>query len=377
MRMHSDRGTATGAVRGPFRAHRSGGGMRPYVCSQTAAQQPAPRQETQQKQATRPPLDAEALLEEHSPRDRVTAIVLRKALDVLLRGSEAARKSALETLVGQGEVAGPLLVACLREDSPEVVESAFEGLRQIGWDCPASSLSDVLGSSNAELRIVALRAARRLTDEQQRPLLERGLRDPNARVRRRAISYVAWHDSSWAVAEIMRLCDDPQPEVRWAAVEALVALRPAQAYEHLKLMMPSLTPTYQHRAAALLARRNDSTDKGAAAQAADQPAVGGPSPGNVPEEAKPAARTENSTCACSEFSGKKTEEEEAPQEPGGDVQTTEKEGGERSWVSLGRYLRRSFGSGDPETEKDAGAGPEVPEARSATDDAPDRIATGS
>jgi len=94
--------------------------------------------------APRPPLDAETLLERHSPQDRVKAIVLRKALDDLLHGSEPARKSALETLVGQGQVAGPLLVACLREDSPEVVESAFEGLRQIGWHCLASSISDVL-----------------------------------------------------------------------------------------------------------------------------------------------------------------------------------------------------------------------------------------
>jgi len=78
-------------------------------------------------------------------------------------------------------------------------------------------------------------------------------------VRRRAISYVSWHDSSWAVAEIMRLCDDQQPDVKWAAVEALVAMRPSDAYDHLELMMPSLAPAYQRRAAALLARRNSST----------------------------------------------------------------------------------------------------------------------
>jgi hypothetical protein len=286
-------------------------------------------------------LDVEALLEEHPPQDRVKAIVLRKALDDLLHGSDAAHKNALETLVGQGEVAGPLLVACLREDSPEVVESAFEGLRQIGWDCPASSISEVLGSSNFELRIIALRAARRLTDEQQRPLLERGLRDPNARVRRRAISCASWHDSPWAVAEIMRLCDDPQPDVKWAAVEALVALRPSDAYEHLKLMLPSLAPTYQRRAAALLAQQDNSTDKRPPAQAPDQPAVGGPSTGSVPEEAKPTA-------------------------------PTEKECAERFWGSLGRYLRRSRDSGNPGTGDETGAGPIVAEALNVTDNALDQ-----
>ena len=59
----------------------------------------------------------------------------------------------------------------------------------------------------------------------------------------------------------MRLCDDPQPDVKWAAVEALVALRPSDAYEHLKLMLPSLAPTYQRRAAALLAQQDNSTEQ--------------------------------------------------------------------------------------------------------------------
>jgi len=265
----------------------------PYVCIQTAAERPAPRREKRQARAPRPPLDVDELLREHAPADRVTAIVLHKALDDLLHGSEVARRSALETLVGQGQVAGPLLVACSRESSSQVVEAALEGLRQIDWPCLVSSICDVLASSDTELRIIALRAAGRLADERKRPLLERGLRDPDARVRRRAISYLSWHDSSWAVAEIMRLCDDRQPEVKWAAVEALMTLRPSEAYNHLKLMIPSLDPVHQRRAAALLAKRENATKKRPKARTSKVPHPQEPPVPSVPEEAEQAAPEED------------------------------------------------------------------------------------
>jgi hypothetical protein len=229
--------------------------------SQVTAEEPTPGQETEQEGPQRPSLDIEALVKEHSPPDTVQAIMLRKALDDLLHGSEEASEGALKTLVGLGQVAEPFLVACLRKDSPHVVEIALEGLSQLGSQRLIGSISDVLGSSDPELRIVALRAVGRLPDDQQRPLLERGLRDPAARVRRRALFYLSWHDSSWAVAEIMRLCDDQQPDVQWAAVDALMALRPSQACDHLQLMMPSLDPVYQRRAALLLQRRKDSPGK--------------------------------------------------------------------------------------------------------------------
>ncbi|MFC1596765.1 HEAT repeat domain-containing protein [Planctomycetota bacterium] len=223
-------------------------------------EEPRPGEETGSKGPPLPPLDVDALLKGHAPQDRVKAITLRKALDDLLNGSNGARRSALETLVDQGQAAGPLLAACSRGDSSQVVETALEGLRQIDWPCLFNSISRVLESSDSELRIIALRAAGRMTDKRKRPLLERGLRDASARVRRRSLSYLSWDDSSWAIAEIMRLCDDQQPDVRWAAVEALMTLRPSEAYNHLELMMPSLDPVHKRRAAALLAERKVSTN---------------------------------------------------------------------------------------------------------------------
>jgi hypothetical protein len=307
------------------------------VCSQTVIQQPVLRQQPRHSQTPRRPLDAAALAAKHSPQDKIRAIELRNALEDLLNGSAAARKNALDALVAHGEVVGPLLAACLREESPEVVETAMEGLRQIGCDCPTDSLSDLLNSSNVELRIIALRAVQRLTDDRQRPFLERGLRDPDPRVRRRAISYVSWHNSPWAVAETIRLCDDPQPDVKWAAVEALVALRPSEAYEHLKLMLPALGPAYQRRAATLFAQRNNARDRCEAALP-DQSAV-----------------------------------QASPNESSGDAQCTETESAQVSWLNLDLCIRR-IEEELHETKDATETKSNTPETLTAADNAPDRIA---
>jgi hypothetical protein len=223
-----------------------------------AAPPPQLDEEMEQARPQYPPLDVEALLEEHSPQDTVKAVMSRKALNDLLHGPEEASAGALKTLVGLGHVAEPFLVACLQTDSPQVAEIALEGLSRIGSQRLPGCLSNMLGSSDTELRIVALRAAGRLPDHQeQQPFLARGLRDPSARVRRRALSYISRHDSYWAIAEAMRLCDDPEPYVQWAAVEALMALGPSEAHSTLRLMMPSLDPAYQRRAAILLEQRKD------------------------------------------------------------------------------------------------------------------------
>ena len=235
------------------------------------AKRRAPKQKTSDKETQCTAANIDALLSEHIPKDKVQATRLRNALDNLINGSETARKSALEALVELGEDAGPSLVACSRVASPEVVELALEGLRQLGWHCLVSSISAVLESPSIEMRIIALRAAGQLVDDRRRALLERGLRDPVSRVRRRTISYVSWQGSSWAVSEIMRLCDDVKEDVQWAAIEALMALKPTEASDHLRLMMPSLAPPYQRRATALLAQQEKLAEKPPAAKAPKKP----------------------------------------------------------------------------------------------------------
>ncbi len=205
-----------------------------------------------------PSLDMETLLEEHSPQDADQATILRQASNDLLHGSEEAAAAALETLAGLGQVAEPLLIACLQTESPRVVEIALEGLSLIGSQRFAGCLSDVLDSSDIELRLIAVRATRRLPDEQQKqPLLARGLRDIYAGVRRCALSCLCRNDSHWAAAEAFRLYDDKQPDVQWAAVEAMMVMRPSEAHGTLQLMMPSLAPEYQRRAAVLLGKCKD------------------------------------------------------------------------------------------------------------------------
>lgn len=208
-----------------------------------------------------PPLDLEAFLKQHSPQDKGEALRLRKILSDLLLGSEAARWSALQSLVGLRQVAEPFMVASLQAASPEVAEIALAGLSQIGSQRLIGCISDVHTSPDSELRIVALRAAQRLTDEEARPFLARGLRDPNAKVKRRALSYLSWHDSPWALAEIRRLCNDPDPEVKWAALEALLTVRPSETYANLKMMMPTLDPAYQSRALTMLEQQKSLEDK--------------------------------------------------------------------------------------------------------------------
>jgi hypothetical protein len=225
------------------------------------------------------PLDLEALLKEHSPRDRVEAARLRKTMGDLLLGSEAARRSALKSLVGLRRVAEPLMVASLQTAPPQVAEIALAGLSQIGSQRLTDCIFDVYASSDPELRIVALRAAQRLTDDEARPFLERGLRDPDTKVKRRALSYLAWHDSPWALAEIRRLCNDHDPEVKWSALETLLTVRPSEVYDNLEQVMNSLEPAYRQRAIALLEQRKNLSNKISTQEKKPEQPVPGDTPG--------------------------------------------------------------------------------------------------
>ena len=256
-------GLSSGTVKGVSKIGQVlAGTMQNTLDQQTQPSEAAPPRQLDRAMQTPEPqcpaLDVEALLEEHSPGDSGQAAILRKALDDLLHGSNEAGTGPLMTLVGLGEVAEPLLVACLQTGSPRVVEIALEGLGLIGSQRLAGCLSDLLESSDIELRLVAVRAAGRLpVEQQQQPLLGRGLRDPCASVRRCALSCLSRHDSHWAAAEAFRLFDDKEPDVQWAAVEAMTVMRPSEACGTLQLMMPSLAPAYQRRAAVLLGQRKD------------------------------------------------------------------------------------------------------------------------
>jgi hypothetical protein len=232
--------------------------QQPKPSDATPTRQPDEKTEPASPQCPHPLLDLEALLQGRSPQGAGQAVVLRRCLDDLLLGSEEAGEGALKILVGLGQLAEPLLLACLPTDSPRVAKIALEGLSRIVSQRLIGCISDVLESSDPELRMVALHAAVGLRDDRQRQrLLERGLRDPDANVRRRTLSYVGWSDSYWAIAEAMRMCSDKTPDVQWAAVETLIAQRPSDANNILQQVMPSLDQENQHRAAVLLGQQEN------------------------------------------------------------------------------------------------------------------------
>ncbi|MBI5538292.1 MAG: HEAT repeat domain-containing protein [Deltaproteobacteria bacterium] len=183
---------------------------------------PAPRPAPASRPAPTPVLDVDGWLKVLDPGDRVRALEIRVAIDDWLRGSVAARVGALEQLVSLGIRVEPLFVASLRGATPEHAELALEGLRRIDSERLAACIAELLLVDNPEVRIVALRIAQQMSDRIARPLLSRGVEDPDPRVRRRVIPWLSWRQSAWAVERIWELCDDPDPSVKWAALDALV-----------------------------------------------------------------------------------------------------------------------------------------------------------
>ncbi len=197
-------------------------------------------------------IDIDGLIEQYPLSDRVQTIRLRSAIDNLLHSSDLVRLNALKNLVNLGQSTEPFLVAVCRAASSQVVEIALEGLYQIDSSQLHDCIMYIFASQDYELRLVALRAAQRLNDDQARPLLLKGVQDPVVEVRRRTLTYLSWRDSSWAVAAIRDHFNDSEPSVQWAAVEALIAVNPKEAYESVELMMPSLGSVYKRQAGALL-----------------------------------------------------------------------------------------------------------------------------
>jgi HEAT repeat protein len=197
-------------------------------------------------------VDIKALLKRYAPQGKSKAIRLSKALDDLIRGSKAARAASIETLIKMGREAEPILVVLVKATDLQIVEAALAGLSGINSPKLIDSICEVFSSEDADFRLVALRAAQQLGDDQVRYFFEQALRDPSAKIRRRVLSYLSWCDGSWALAEVHRLCDDPDLEVKWAALEVLMSLKPIEAYERLELELPTFDPTTRRRAVRLI-----------------------------------------------------------------------------------------------------------------------------
>jgi HEAT repeat protein len=180
---------------------------------------------------------------------------LRSAVDDILRGSEVARRIAAQRLVSLGIAAEPILVACMRAAAPEVIGICLECLVEIGSKKPAQLLPPLVDAADPALRLIALRIGQGLKEEERKPLLQKALHDPDPAIRRRALTYLGWHSSDWAKAEIIGLCYESESTVKWAALEILAALDPDAARERLASIFPKMESVLRRRAVRLLERQ--------------------------------------------------------------------------------------------------------------------------
>ncbi|MBI4704531.1 MAG: HEAT repeat domain-containing protein [Deltaproteobacteria bacterium] len=224
-------------------------------------------------------VDPQQWLQQIEASDPVKATRLRGVLDDLLCGSADARREALLELASLGMEAEPVFLACLRGAGKELADPALEGLASIGSAHFLNCLWDLSAASDPEVRAVALRVAHRLRDELARPVLVRAARDFSPLVRRRALLWLSCRNAPWAVETIWSLCDDPEPSVRWAAIEALIPYEPAVVLRRVQRADPSDAP-YARRASALLARATASVP--AATTPAGEPADDGTPAAPVP-----------------------------------------------------------------------------------------------
>jgi len=223
----------------------------------TAAAEPAPA-----VQAVAPPrLQAQGIsvdqwLASLALADRSQRVQVGAAADDLLQGSEVVRRSAARVLLSLGLAAEPIFVEYTRSKSASVVETCLESLVQLGSKKLAQLLPRIAAAPEEALRLVALRVAQHLDQATRRPLLLAALRDSKPLLRRRALTYLGWQHAGWAKADILRLCYDADATVKWAALECLVAIEPAEARARLDGMYPKMDAVLRRRAVRLSERQH-------------------------------------------------------------------------------------------------------------------------
>ena len=226
--------------------------------SVTEPESPAVERARADEGPTIEPVDIEGLVARYPVGDRVENLRMRVLMDEFMYGTDAARLDAQQGLVEMGDRAEPFLVACLQGASPALAKLALGGLARIGFERTAECISELMSSADDDVRLVALWAAQQLTDEEARPFFVAVVRDPSPEVRLRAVSYLSWRDSEWAVPVLRGLCHDPEATVSWPALEALAALRPEEATELMERVWSPEGPedrTHRRRVAAVLERQ--------------------------------------------------------------------------------------------------------------------------
>ncbi|MGH2572443.1 MAG: HEAT repeat domain-containing protein [Actinomycetota bacterium] len=157
------------------------------------------------------------------------------------------------------------VVEALRAGNPEVFlaeEEPFGGIRQdaAALEVVARSVSD----RDPAVRRISMQILAEVADGQVSPALHQGLRDDDAVVRAAALRGWARIGDKSAFAEASGLVGDPDPDVRLAAVDALVASGlPERAATHLSGLLADPDPRVRARASAALlgSDRADEADR--------------------------------------------------------------------------------------------------------------------
>jgi len=132
----------------------------------------------------------------------------------------------------RAQAAVPALLKALKDPADHVREQVAKTLKVIGLpaDIGTDTLRDALGDENYIVRQVASKLLGTMRAKEGVALdLAKRLDSPEPQQRKAATAVLAALDSAQAVAPLERMLDDPLPEVRAAAAEALGQLRKHKA----------------------------------------------------------------------------------------------------------------------------------------------------
>jgi hypothetical protein len=149
-----------------------------------------------------------------------------------------------------------VFLAALQRRSTRLAELALDGLVRLNSTRLVAALKDLFSSDVRELRLVALRVANRLKEDEAAPLFSIAARDAAPEVRRRLVAYLSWRGTPFVVQELLGLSADANAQVKWAAIGVLARLDSKAALE----MVGRIPPTdedrsYRRRIEAALAKK--------------------------------------------------------------------------------------------------------------------------
>ncbi|HVT08031.1 MAG TPA: HEAT repeat domain-containing protein [Polyangia bacterium] len=146
-------------------------------------------------------------------------------------GSPTHRKALLPHISGGWAAAD--VVACLRDEDPDVRVLACDALARMGAVGEVAALFPVLGDPDTRVSYAAVGAIQSLGSNETERLALEAARSPDVRVRRAAVRILTYFGSTSALGVFLSALEDPDERVREAAVQALPLMDDPRAFETL------------------------------------------------------------------------------------------------------------------------------------------------